>query len=44
MKREILVEILLKSADGDHKEAKNQKQVFKWYPKEENMHESQKNS
>ena len=44
MKCGILIETWLKSADGDHKEAKNQKQVFKWYPKEENMHESQKNS
>ena len=44
MKREILVEILLKSDDGDHREAENQKQVFKWYPKGGNMHESQKNS
>ena len=32
MKREILVEVWLKSADGDHKEVKNQKWVFEWYP------------
>ena len=44
MKREILVEIWPKPADGDRKEAKNQKRVFKWYPKEANMHESQENS
>ena len=32
MKREILVEIWLKLADGDRKEVKNQKRVFEWYP------------
>ena len=31
MKREILVERWLKSANGDHKEAKNQKRIFEWY-------------
>ena len=30
MKREILVEIWLKSADGNHKEVKDQKWVFEW--------------
>ena len=44
MKRKIWVEIWINSVDGDHKEAKNQKRVFKWYPKEANMHESQENS
>ena len=44
MKREILVEIWLKSADDDRKEAKTQKQVFEWYPKGANMHESQESS
>ena len=44
MKREILVEIWLKSANGDRNEAKNQKRVFEWYPKGENTHESQENS
>ena len=40
MKREILVEIWLKSTDGDCKESKNQKQVFKWHSKGEMMHKS----
>ena len=44
MKCEILVEIWLKSANGDRKEAKNQKRVFEWYSKVANMHESQENS
>ena len=43
MKCEILVEIWLKLADGDHNEAKIQKQVFEWYPTGSNMHESQEN-
>ena len=43
-KREILVKIWLTSADGDRKEAKNKKRVFKWYPKGANMHKSQENS
>ena len=41
MKREILVEILLKSAYGDRKEIKNQKRVFEWYSKGAYIHESQ---
>ena len=41
MKREILVEIWLKSANGDRKEARNQKRVFEWYPKGGKTHESQ---
>ena len=44
LKRVILVEVWLKSANGDHIEAKNQNQVFEWYPKGTNMHESQDNS
>ena len=44
MKREILVEIWPKLADGDRKEAKNQKRVFEWYSKGTNMHESQESS
>ena len=44
MKCEILVERWLKSANGDHKEAKTQKLVFEWYPKGANTHESQENS
>ena len=44
MKREILVEIWLKSADGKRKEVKNQKRVFEWHPKGANMHESWENS
>ena len=44
-KREILlVEIWLKSADANRKEAKNKKWVFWWYPKGANMHWSQENS
>ena len=38
MNREILIEICLKSADGNRKEAENQKWVFEWYPKGANMH------
>ena len=30
MKREILVEIWQKSANGNHKEATNQRRVFEW--------------
>ena len=44
MKREMLVEIWLKSANGDHKKAKNQKRVFEWYPKGATTHESQEKS
>ena len=44
MKREILVEIWLKSANGNCKEARNQKPVFEWYPKGGNTHESQENT
>ena len=44
MKREILVEMWLKSAVDDRKEAKNQKWVFEWNLKGANMHESQENS
>ena len=44
MKREILVEIWLKSANGARKEARNQEQVFEWYPKGGNAHESQENT
>ena len=43
-KREILVEIWLKSADGDRKETKNHKRAFERYPKGANMHKSQENS
>ena len=31
MKREILVEKWLRSANGNRKEMKNQKRVFEWY-------------
>ena len=44
MKREILAEICLKSANGDRKEAKNQTLVSEWYPKGSNARESQENS
>ena len=44
MKREILVKIWPNLADGDRKEAKNGKRVFKWCPKGANIHESQENS
>ena len=44
MKHEILVEIWLKLANGDRKEAKNQKRVFEWYPKGENMYENWENT
>ena len=44
MKHEILIEIWLKSANGDRKETRNQKRVFEWYPKGGNTHESQENT
>ena len=44
MKREILVEIWLKLANGNRREAENQKRVFEWYPKGGNTHESQENT
>ena len=44
MKRELLVELWLRLANGDRKEAKNQKWVFEWYSKWANLHESQENS
>ena len=44
MKRETLVDIWLKLADSDRKEAKNQKWVFEWYSKGANMHENHENS
>ena len=44
MKRETLVEIWLKSANCDRKEARNQKRVFELYPKGGNTHESQENT
>ena len=43
MKHEILIEIWLKLANNDHKETKNQKRAFEWYPKGANIHESQDN-
>ena len=33
IKREILVEMWIKSADDNFKEAKKQTRVFKWYQK-----------
>ena len=44
MKREIFVEIWLKLANGNRREAGNQKQVCEWYPKEATTSESQENS
>ena len=45
MKREILVEIWLKLANGDRKEVRNQKRVFEcWHPTGGNTHESQENT
>ena len=41
MKREILVEIWPKLADGDRKEAKNEKRVFEWCPEGAKNHENQ---
>ena len=43
MRREILVGIWLKSANGNRKKAKNQKRVCEWCPKGATTPESQEN-